>query len=264
MAPKQTYKRKAYTVKKKLGKKRFGAKWLIPKIDLELGKNVPFAGGSRLKINNVRNIVRREMDRQEEIKQFVDSKTDIVFANNSINCIFPYLNMKYRGVIVTPQCYMRTFMLNLNLITAQPLMICRILGVWTPKTTDGVVGTTSPPGFSTTGYFSFSDLFLTPTNGSASPTYATDALINNKSVHKIVFDKKYTLKENIPSSIIARNIKVALNVNKKVTWKPDGSALTPDNFVWVVITSSPTYTVVNTSAVTNNSSYESLVTYKDD
>lgn len=242
--------------RKKQVKKRYGAKSWLPKVRLELGKNVPFVGGSKLQINKVRRLIKSEMNRQEETKQLSFSFGRSTLEHNSVFSYIPYIGMPHRQEIKGSQCYFKSFIMRFAPQTARTEVVYRVLGVWTPKDihATGVITTTSTNTLQTA---ITPEMLFIPSNG-----YIANSFLNNKLPSKVVFDRTYKFGRD--SGTDTRVITCTHHVNRKVTWHPSLLLLNDMNFSWVIVGYAPDLGTTATTSNLGSINIDSLVTYKDD
>lgn len=243
--------RKTYR-RKPLRKRGFG-------LDVKVGRNVPFFGGSSLRLGTraVKRIARREIARQEEVKQFPCGFFADALQHNSVWTFAPTQGIT-KGVDANQRTGDQIFLKH---VTAKMQVgnysvggigngqvKYRVLGMWLDKQ---YTATNTWNGlFSGVGS---SDVFI----GSAS---LVNALINNKLGAKVICDKIYTVAPSDEGKKVI-NLKLDCPINKKVTYSANGKYFKDEQLYFVIV---PWATMP--SATTNYAGQllvDAIVTYRD-
>lgn len=261
MAYRRKRQRRARRPQNKFKRRGFG-------LDVNLGKNVPFLGGStmRLGTRNVRRMVRREIMKSEETKIRADDITITASGGGLKNNTF-YSIAPTRWITKGTNDYERTgekiflkhLTLRLQLQSVYYPTEVRIMGILHEKNVN--------PQASGNGLYQTlgsNDLFY-GTNG-----YYTHAFINNKLGATLLCDKLIHFgNPNTNSGTRVPDLKtITLDcpINKQMQYAP-GDASNGFNdmqFYWVIVCSAPDFPpYAVTSTVVTTGTAQTIVTYKD-
>lgn len=250
MAFRRTY-RKTYN-RKPLRKRGFG-------LDVKVGRNVPFFGGSSLRLGTraVKRIARREIARQEEVKQQTFGLFRDTLIHNTLYTMAPTQAIA-KGVDANQrtgdQIFLKHVAMKLGIGnysaggvgTGQTKY--RVLGMWLDKQCTAV-----NPATTLWSGVGASDLL----HGSANNV---NAMINNKLGAKIICDRVYTIAPSAEGNRLAQ-VKIDCPINRKVTYTSNGVYFKDEQLYFVVI---PWAT--NPTATTNYAGQllvDGIVTYRD-
>lgn len=222
-----------------------------------VGRNVPFIGGSSIRLGTrankaVKKVVRRELLKQEETKQYYPtSVTSSALTHNTLYTMSPIQGLA-KGTAsnerVADQIYLRKLVITGDLQNsgAQSNVLHRILVLWTDQQTATTWGFNS--------VFGSSNIFYTTTN------YAF-AMINNKLNNTIICDRTVKAEADIGSSIKSKQFKIVCPIFKKIQWQFSSTYLKERQLYVVVIPHVPGGSTGVTVAGTAN--YNALLTYTD-
>lgn len=222
-----------------------------------VGRNVPFIGGSSVRLGTrankaVKKVVRRELNKQEEIKQYYPtSASSSALTHNTVYTLSPIQGLTTGTSAnnrVADQIFLRKLVINgdIQCSATQSIVVHRVLVLWTDQQTATTWGFNS--------VFGTTNIFYATTN------YAY-AMINNKLNNTIICDRTITAKADIGSEIKSTPFKIVCPIFKKIKWQ-SGSIYLKDKQLYVVVIP---HVAGGSSGVTvaGTANYNTLLTYTD-
>lgn len=231
-------------------------------VDASVPKGVPFVGGSRFQAGSgfqrrMVKVARREIARQEEVKQLQFGLFRDTLIHNTIYTIAPTQALM-KGVDGNQRTGDQVFMKHIamkfaignysvgNVGTGQ--VKYRVMGLWLDKQlTSANPSTTLWSGVGSTDVF----------HNSAS---VVNAMINNKLGHKVICDRVYTVTPSTEGNKVIQ-VKLDCPINRKVTYTSNGVYFKDEQLYFLVI---PWATVPTpTTNYAGQILIDGLVTYRD-
>lgn len=245
------YRRRFAQPKKRFNKRGFG-------VDLQVGRNVPFVGGSKLRIGTraVKKVVRRELNKREETKIFSGSTVvNSLIEGQPLTAAIPQFIAE--GVDENQRTGRKVFLRHLTLkgyaFSNQPVLF-RVLVWWSEKT---YAITASNPMFPNC-LVNPTDIFL-PSSGSY-----VRGLINNKLGNQIICDKIISVNPTISSQSTDKSFKYDCSIMQNLQYL---SASVPSNFsdkqLYVTLIPHSSTSAGSSSPINGGIAMNYLVSYKD-